>query len=112
MNIYLEAEKSLAEGLGWFGIVQRGEDLIGYPGISNPKKVFRSVVPKYCRDSDENSLLAQVYGCIPVPGESCAAGDIYVVHYKDHSSPEQAKMYLVVLEVLEKMDDVSMGYEG
>jgi hypothetical protein len=111
MNKYLELEEEIAKYLGWFGIVRLNDSLIGYESGANPNKSFRSSIPEYSRDMNESSFLAQSYQCHVSEGDSSCSGDMYVTHYKDHSSPEQAKMYLIALEVLEKLEEAQESHQ-
>lgn len=103
--IYKKFELHIAELLGWFGIIDTPEGLIGYPQGVNPNKVFRSKIPEYIRNEEVNDSIAITYDVEINEYKDYYCGETYVSHFKDHKSQKLARQYLVVMEAIEKLEE-------
>ena len=102
-NIFLE--KQLATLLGWFGIVQYQNKLIGYMSGDNPGKTFRQTIPQYTRNVEVNEKLATNFCINIVSQKDTYYGNLFVAHTKDYDNPQIAKMILVALEVIDLLEE-------
>jgi hypothetical protein len=106
MDKYIEAEKRLAELLGWKGIIQLGECLFGSDNETPPNPYKSQAVPQWCRDNSAVFELMVEHGCWPheTGGRILVGGwDGYVI-ISDHPDKKTAVRMALVQALISRLE--------